>query len=446
MSAISSLEAGYKDLAKTALLQEVLMSYTKKVLENGMRILVVPMVGNPTVTVAVFVEAGSKYETKERSGISHFLEHVCFKGTLSRPNASDLSIELDGLGCDYNAFTGEEYTGYYAKVKASHFEQILEIIADLYLNPIFKSEEIEKEKGVIIDEINMYDDTPMDKVDEVWMRLLYGDQSAGWPITGSREVVQNMTRDDIVRYRAEHYVAKATTVVISGNVDVAHAIEMVTEKFQGISRGAKSTKEKTLIAQERPQVASLFKRTSQTHLLLGVHSFDVHDERDTTASVLAGILGSGMSSRLFRKIRDDIGVGYYVRAINESLTDHGYFVLSAGIANKRFEEVVKVMLSELQGLKENLVGAAELSKVKEHLVGTSYLNLERSDDLAFHYGMPEIHHCEIRTPEEEEGRIRAITAEEVRDLARTLFVEENLNLAYIGPSKNTARLKSLLRL
>jgi predicted Zn-dependent peptidase len=404
------------------------------------------MVGNPTVTVAVFVEAGSKYETKDTSGISHFLEHVCFKGTLSRPNASDLSTELDGLGCDSNAFTGEEYTGYYAKVKASNFEKLLEIIADLYLNPIFKSEEIEKEKGVIIDEINMYDDTPTEKVDEVWMRLLYGDQPAGWPITGEREVVRNITREDIVRYRAAHYVAEATTVVISGNVDVAMALEMVAEKFKGISTGTKSSKEKILIAQEGPQVATLYKKTNQTHFLLGVHSFDVHDDRDTTATVLAGILGSGMSSRLFRRIREDVGVGYYVRAINESLTDHGYFVLSAGIANERFEEVVKVMLSELRDLKENLVGEAELSKVKEHLVGTSYLNLERSDDLAFHYGMPEIHRCEIRTPEEEEGRIRAVTAEGLRDLARTLFVEQNLNLAYIGPSKNTLRLRSLLKL
>src|SRR3989344_9587247 len=213
------------------------MKYQKKVFPNGLKMIVAPMADNPTVTVLVLVTAGSNYEAKEKSGISHFLEHMCFKGTTTRPNTSDLSKELDALGCQYNAFTGDEYTGYYAKGKRKDFTHLLDIIADLYLNPLLKEEEIEKEKGVIVDEINMYEDLPMQKVHEVWMDLLYGDQPAGWTITGERDVVRGMSRKDFVAYRKAHYVASATTVIVSGNVDANTAFKEVAKKIQGHHRG-----------------------------------------------------------------------------------------------------------------------------------------------------------------------------------------------------------------
>ena len=411
------------------------MKFKKKILPSGLRVITVPMADNPTTTVLVLVEAGSKYETKEKNGISHFLEHLCFKGTTKRPNASDLSIELDGLGCEYNAFTGQEYTGYYAKGKAADFPRLLDIIADLYVNPIFKDEEIEKEKGVIVDEINMYDDLPMRKVHDVWSELLYGDQPAGWTISGARDVVRGMTRAEVVAYRAKHYVASATTVVVSGNIDSALVVKEVAKKFANVSAAKKGSKKKTQDMQKEPQVAVQFKETDQTHFVLGVRSFPVFDDRNTTLAVLGGILGSGMSSRLFRKLRDEMGVGYYVRAGNNASTDHGYFSVSAGVDNKRIDEVLKAVLAECSLLKRELVGAEELAKVKEHLVGTMYLGLESSDDLAEYYGMQEILHRDIRMPKEKEKRIRAVTAEDVRTLARKIFIEKNLNLALIGPFK-----------
>lgn len=422
-----------------------MMKCTKKILPNGMRMLAIPMADNPTVTVLVLVETGSKYETKEKNGISHFLEHMCFKGTATRPNTSDLSIELDTLGCAYNAFTGQEFTGYYAKGKASDSAHLLDIISDLYLNPLLKTDEIEKEKGVIVDEINMYDDLPMEKVREIWMELLYGNQPAGWTIAGERDVVRGMTQKDFIAYRKAHYVASATTVVIAGNINATQVFKEAKKKFRGITGNKKSNKKKTVDSQAAPQVAVQFKETDQTHLVLGVRSFPTKDKRNPILSVMSGVLGSGMSSRLFRKIRDEMGVGYYVNASNATFTDHGYFAVSAGVANDRMQEVVRAILVELQKLKQELVSEEELSKVKEHLVGMMYLGLESSDQLAEYYGMQEVLRRDIRTPKERERLIRAVTAKEVRAIAQKIFIEKNLNLALVGPFKDGEGLKPLLK-
>ena len=403
------------------------------------------MADNPTVTVLVLVETGSKYETKEKNGLSHFLEHMCFKGTTRRPNTSDLSKELDTLGCQYNAFTGQEFTGYYAKGKAEDFPKLLDIVSDLYLNPLFKEDEIEKEKGVIVDEINMYDDLPMQKVHKVWMELLYGDQPAGWAIAGPREVVRGMKRSDFVSYRKAHYVAGATTVVVSGNIDTAQAFKEIANKFKGISEGKKSGKKKTSDKQTAPAILAIHKETDQTHFVLGVRSFPLTDARNPILSVLGGVLGSGMSSRLFRKLRDEMGVGYYVRAGNSAFTDHGYFSVSAGVANDRMEEVLRAVIAELQILKHDLVSDEELNKVKEHLVGNMYLGLESSDDLAEYYGMQEILRRDIRTPKEKEKLVRAVTAEDIRTMARKIFIEKNFNLALIGPFKDGKDFKKILK-
>lgn len=407
--------------------------------------LAVPMTDNPTVTVLVLVETGSKYESKDKNGLSHFLEHMCFKGTTTRPNTNDLAKELDTLGCEFNAFTGQEFTGYYAKGKAGDFPKLIDIISDLYLNPLLKEDEIEKEKGVIVDEINMYDDMPMQKVHEVWMELLYGDQPAGWAITGPRDVVRGMSRKDFVAYRKAHYVASATTVIVSGNVDATTAFKTIAKNFKGITENKKSAKKKTRDTQSAPQVALKHKETDQTHFILGVRSFPIYDKRNPILSVLGGVLGSGMSSRLFRKIRDEMGVGYYVRAGNSTSTDSGYFAVSAGVANDRLEEVLRAVMNELNDLKTNLVSDEELSKVKEHIIGLMYLGLESSDDLAEYYGTQEVMRREMRTPKEREKIIRAVTSDDVRKMAHKIFVEKNLNLAIVGPSKSDVALKSLLK-
>jgi predicted Zn-dependent peptidase len=422
------------------------MKFQKKVLPNGLKMIVAPMADNPTVTVLVLVSTGSDYEVKEKNGISHFLEHMCFKGTATRPNTSDLSIELDALGCQYNAFTGNEYTGYYAKGKSTDFEHLLDVVSDLYLNPLLKKEEIEKEKGVIVDEINMYEDLPMRKVHDVWAELLYGNTPAGRSIAGTREIVRGLSREDILSYRTAHYVARATTVIVAGNVTPKDAFKSIAKQFKGIHAGKKSSKEKTKEVQSSPNVATLYKETDQTHLVLGVRSFSVKDKRNFVMAVLSGILGSGMSSRLFRKIRDEMGVGYYVRAENSLFTDHGHLSVSAGVANDRTEEVVRAILAEFALLKNTFVDEEELRKVKEHLVGLMYLGLESSDSIAEFCGIQELLRGEIKTPKEKERLIRAVTAVDVRTMARKIFTDKNLNLALIGPFKDSAQFKKMLTL
>src|SRR3989338_7469644 len=311
------------------------MQFLKKVLKNGLRVITVPMKDNGTVTVLVLVEAGSKYETKKVNGISHFLEHMCFKGTVKRPKAVDISKELDALGSQYNAFTAQEYTCYYAKSDAKHFKKILDVVSDIYLNSAFPEAEIQKEKGVIIEEINMYEDMPARHVQDLFMKLLYGDTPAGWNIAGEKKNILQMTRDDFVKYKSEHYLPEATVLVVAGKVTEQEVLKEVNKIFSKVSRGKKNGKIQVKDKQGKPQALASFKKTDQTHFVLGVRSHDLFSKYNAVLSVLGGVLGGGMSSRLFVKLREEMGVGYYVRAYNDAYTDHGVFQISAGVDNKR---------------------------------------------------------------------------------------------------------------
>ncbi len=216
------------------------MKFTKHVLANGLRVVTVPMQDNPAVTVLVMVEAGSKYEEKTTNGISHFLEHMVFKGTPKRPKAIDISREFDGLGADSNAFTADEYTGYYAKVDPRHLDTALDIISDMYLNPLFEEAEITKEKGVIIEEIRMYRDRPERQVHEALGALMYGDQPAGWTVIGPEDNIRSFSRETFVAYREKHYVASATVVVVSGAIEEKEVVEKIGKLFSGISVAPKA--------------------------------------------------------------------------------------------------------------------------------------------------------------------------------------------------------------
>lgn len=409
------------------------MKYKKTILKNGLRLITVPMKDNPTVTVLVLVETGSKYETKAKNGISHFLEHMCFKGTTMRPSAHTISAELDGLGSQYNAFTGQEYTGYYAKSDAKHFKKVFDIVSDIYLNSTFPEAEMEKEKGVIVEEINMYEDMPHRHVQDLFMHLLYGDQPAGWNIAGTRENVRAMTRNDFVKYKKAHYVPKATTVIVSGQVSEADVKKEVARIFGKLESAPKSTKKKTVEKQIKPEVLVKYKKTDQTHLVVGMRSFDAYDKRAPILSVLGTILGGGMSSRLFIKLREELGVAYYVRAASDGYTDHGFFEISAGVSNERVHEVIGEILKECSKIAREPVSKEELAKAKEYIVGNMKLELESSDAWANFFGGQEVLRKKIETPESIEKKIRAVTASQIQALAKELFVDKKLNLALVGP-------------
>lgn len=420
-------------------------SLIKKVLPNGFRLILSPMRGNVASAVLVLVAAGSEYETREKNGISHFLEHMVFKGTTNRPKPGMIAAELDALGAEYNAFTGQEYTGYWAKAQNHKLPQIIELISDIYLNPIFIPEEIEKERGVIIEEINMYEDMPMRRVEELFTSLLYGNQPAGWDIAGRKEVIRRLRREDFLEYRAAHYLPQATVMVVAGDFSPREAARQIIGLFGGLRRRRKYARFSTKEAQNRPEIMLKFKKSDQSHLVLGVRAWNIFDRRKYALQVLAEVLGGGMSSRLFVRVREEMGAAYRIRAGAEFFLDHGWFSVSAGVDHEKLEEVVKAILEELTRAKRELVGPKELQKAKDHLVGELLLGLETADELAGFYGQQEILTRRLLTPAEIVEKIMRVESPEVRAVARAIFRDPRLNLAVIGPQSRPESLRKILR-
>ncbi len=420
------------------------MNIKKTTLPNGLRLVTVPMADNPAVTVLVMVEAGSKYETKDTNGLSHFLEHMVFKGTTKRPKAIEISRELDSIGAHFNAFTGQEYTGYYAKVASNRFDQALDIVSDMYVDPTFNPTEAEKEKGVIIEELRMYQDLPQHQVQDVLNDLVHGDQPAGWKIIGTESNVRSFTREQLLKYRSEHYVASATIVIIAGSFDETTIETQVSNAFSSISTGTAKTKVTVNESQSVPQCKTLFKETDQTHIAFAVRTFPILDPRAPVMSVLSTLLGGSMSSRLFARMREELGICYYIHASHSPSTDHGELTISAGADNSRVEEAVKGIISECIRLKNELVSDAELKKVKDYLAGSTLLGLETSDARAEFCGYQEILKHTIQNPVDLIAKIQAVTADQIQKLAKEVFIDAGLNMAAVGKYKDSEIFKNLL--
>jgi len=416
--------------------------YIKKVFPNGMRYIFIPQAQSMATTVLILVSTGSEYENKEINGISHFLEHLCFKGTTKRPGPSLISRELDELGAEYNAFTGSEMTGYYAKAANKHFPQILDIISDLYLDPLIEEDEMNKEKGVIIEEINMYEDLPMRKVWDDLSFLMYGDTPAGRSIAGTKDVIQSLTRQNIVAYRNQHYIAPKTTIVVAGGISV-NPESVITEYFSRIGTGAIISKAKTIESQSGSQTFFRDKQTDQTHLAIGIRAFGLLDERRYSLSVLSDILGGSMSSRLFRVVREEMGAAYYVNSSPDLRLDYGALNISAGVDKTRLPEITEAIMKELITLKEKPIEETELNKAKEHISGKLILQLETSDEIAGFYGGDEILTGVIRTPEEILEKIKAVTVNDIIARANDIITNDSINLSVIGDISKEVKEKTI---
>jgi predicted Zn-dependent peptidase len=420
--------------------------HTKTTLPNGLRVITVPVKGSAAVTALFLVEAGSKYESKDISGISHFLEHMCFKGTARRPSPVMVSRELDGLGAEYNAFTAHEYTGYYAKARAEDFEKIFDVLSDIYLNSALLPEEIEKERGVIIEEINMNEDSPQRNVHELFSRLLYGDQPAGWPIAGRKEVVLRLTQNDFREYRNAHYVPNATVVVIAGSFNEKRAMTLIKKAFGDVPHSAKGTMAKISEHQLAPQVSVQYKKTDQAHMVLGLRAFGAQDPRRHALKVLANILGGWMSSRLFQEVRVRLGAAYYIHAYPELYADHGALAIAAGVSLTKVHEAIEAIVKELSKLRKHAVSAEELALAKSNVIGSTAISLETSDDLASFYGSQEIAYRRILSVDTLVESLTRVSARDIQAVANDIITNKRLNLALIGPYKDAAPFKRSLRL
>lgn len=410
--------------------------YKKTTLKNGLRIITVPQKETQTATVLILVKTGSKYETKDISGISHFLEHMLFKGTEKRKGPLAVAEELDSVGGEFNAFTGEEYTGYYAKVNHLYFDIALDWVSDIFLNSKIPSKEMIKEKGVIIEEINMYKDNPMMYIGDLWKKVLYGDQPAGWDIAGTKETVLKIERKDIKKYIDSQYTPSNTIVCVAGKINEEEVIKKVNKYFSQIKDNNSREKVKVIEEQKEPQIEIIYKDINQTNLALGVRGYSMSHNNKFTMDVMAVILGGMMSSRMFSEVREKLGAAYYVRTYNNTDPDTGSLVTLAGVENGKIHKVIETILKEYLKLTKKEVSIKELKKAKEYLKGKIVLRMESSDAQASFYGTQELLKNEIISLEEVFKRIDKVSANDIMNVAKDIFKNDKLNLALIGPFKN----------
>lgn len=421
------------------------MKHELHTLPNGLRVVLMPMPGTDTATVVVMTGTGSRYENEKENGLAHFLEHMFFKGTKKRPSAKAISEELDGVGAVYNAFTAKERTAYYAKVRSQYIDTALAVISDICLNSTLPEKEISKERGAIIQEIDMYEDMPMRTVDDVFDGLLFGtEHPLGRTILGPKENIRSFKRKDFAEYMRKHYTPANTIVCVAGSFPVAKTFLKIKREFGKMKKGEAHSYRSFLEAQKAPRVAIKTKQTDQTQLILGVpaHSYVHPDEHVQT--VLATILGGGMSSRLFTEVREKRGLAYSVHAWAEKYPDTGYLAVQAGVEHGKLEKTVSTVLTELKKMKRTPVSSAELKKAKAYLKGTMTLSLETSNARAVYAATSLVNLGSIRPPEDILAQIDKVTARDVQRVARDLFKKEKLNLAIIGPHESASALSKLL--
>jgi len=423
-------------------------TFKKTTLDNGLRIITIPVENSNSVTVLILVGTGSKYETREINGISHFLEHMFFKGTEKRPNTLKISETLDSVGGQYNAFTDKEVTGFWAKVDKKKSDVALDWITDIFLHSKFDEKEVAREKGVIIEEVNMYLDTPMAYVGELFEKLLYADTPAGWPVIGTKENILSFDRKKVVGYFKSHYSPSNVIICVSGAVEQTDIEEKIKKYFAKEKQGSFDQKVGVKEFQKDPQLLLHYKKTDQTHFCLGVRAYDLFDKRKYGLALLSVILGGNMSSRLFIKVRERNGLAYSIHTSANEATDAGYLVTQAGIDHKNLEKAVKLILKEYADLRDKKITAKELQKSKDYLKGAISLSLDSSDSQASFYGMQELLEKNILTPEEKFAKIDEVTVDDIKTIAEDIFTPDKLNMAIIGPfeEKDSEGLKRLLKL
>jgi predicted Zn-dependent peptidase len=412
-------------------------------LKNGIRVLTAPMPQVSSVACFVMLAAGSRYETPSSKGIAHFAEHMFFKGTERRPTARSISGEIDAIGGEFNAFTGKEITGYYVKCAAETRDVALDVLVDMLRNSRFDSGEIEKEKGVILEEMNVYLDTPQRYVGSVYDRLLFDDQPLGWDILGTKETVEGATRDTFTSYLDAWYRPERIVVGVGGRIGDG-LDERLEELLGDIEPGKTGSPAPIELPPDGSPVSLHTKQSEQAHLVLGVRGYELGHPKRYALQLLAVVLGGGMSSRLFTEVRERRGLAYYVHAANGSYTDAGTLYTGAGVDVSRIDEAIVTIIAELRKIAAEPVPPEELEKARGYAKGRFVLRLE-SPQAMIQFGLRrEVLENRIEEPDDVLRELDAVTAEEVQEVARDLLDGRRLYLAVVGPFDDPERFEKLL--
>ncbi len=419
-----------------------------KALKNGMKAIFVPQKGATSTTVMVFTKVGSRYESQEINGASHFIEHLMFKGTKRRPTTLDVSKELDRYGAEYNAFTSKDLTAYYVKMDATQTKLAIDLLHDMIFHSKYDAKEIDRERGVIIEEINMYEDNPRMHIDDIMEEALFQNSSLGWNIAGPRENIRKVTRQQLIDYRDAYYVPERMVVAVTGKIDT-HVMPLLQKTF-GSVKNPKENKAKTFEPFVAPKklenpVAFQQKQTEQVQLGLSFYGLPLGNKDLGAASLLATILGGTMSSRLFTEVRERRGLCYSVYASHQALEDTGIFQVMAGLDKTRTEEAVKVIWQELKKMTTKLVTAEELKRAKDHVRGKFLLAFEDSSTQADFYGKQWLFQKKLETPEDRLKRIQKVTAADIRRVATLIFNKDRMASAVIGPFEDKKSVEGLFK-
>ncbi len=419
------------------------MQLHEKKTKNGLRIQCVEMPGTNVVTTMILVGAGSRYETKETSGISHFLEHMFFKGAKKYTTPKEVSEAIDNFGGEFNAFTGKEYAGYYVKSGKENLDKSLDVLSDMLINSKFEQAEIEKERGVILEEMAMYLDAPMYQISWDFERLVFGDQPLGWDQIGSRELIETVSHEQFLKYKKAQYVSENMVVVCAGAVN-EDTLEKIEKYFQvdGKSSDIPPTPFDASKATEKYKIRN--KKTEQYHVAFGVKALSEEDEKFPALKVLGVILGGNMSSRMFQNVREEKGLCYSIRTQVDEYSDTGLLTTRAGVKISDVLKAVKAIRSEYDEIRENGVTEEEMKNAKNYIIGKTDLVTEDTEDVAHEYAKNELLYGIKESFSDWKGKIRAVKIEDVNTLAKILLQPENFRFSGIGPSVDEEALKKLI--
>ncbi len=414
------------------------------------------------MTTLLLIGAGSRYENIKNNGIAHFFEHMAFKGSKKYPNSFVISSTIEGKGGIFNAFTSKDHTGYWIKSTVEHFPTVIDVISDMVLNPLLDEKEIEREKGVISEEINMYEDTPQRKVGEIFEELLYKGNPLGFDIAGTKETVEKFDRETFVNYIKNFYHPENAVLVVAGGLMSSRAkrsdldeeiasstssprndmVALIEDKFSGWKSGHPKGDQARFLPikedQTSPQILIKYKKTEQAHLTLGFRAFSFKDNRKYALNVLSAILGGGMSSRLFMQVRERRGLCYYISTGSELYHDCGNIVTQAGVTINldKVKEAIRTILKEHKKIIDGEIKDDELKRAKELIKGRLLLSLEDSANIASFFGNKKLLLNSIETPGQIIEKIDKVTSKEISLLAKQIFVARGLNFALIGPFKD----------